>query len=124
MSCHTEKLGLITTDDAVGSVCMISRTLWIERQLIIYMKSSLVSIGNASKLIKNKLGTHILHISIIRVRKMFSIDAFTIVGANPITLNPKSVTKSRRTHEKEMKRTGSQTSRDRETKPEGILLEP
>jgi hypothetical protein len=88
MSCHFETYGLITTDDAVDSVCMISRTARIERRLVIYMKSSLVSVGNASKLVNNKLGAHVLHISIIRVGKMFSIDAFTIVGANTIALDP------------------------------------
>jgi hypothetical protein len=51
---------------------------------------SLVSVGNASELINNKLRTHVLHIGIIRVREMLRIDAFTIVGANAITLHLKS----------------------------------
>jgi hypothetical protein len=48
--------------------------------------NSLVSVGNARKLINNKLRTHILHISIIRVRKMFRINTLTVVSTNTITL--------------------------------------
>jgi hypothetical protein len=45
-----------------------------------------VSVGDASKLINNKCGAHVLHISIIGVGKMLGINALTVVGANTITL--------------------------------------
>jgi hypothetical protein len=47
-----------------------------------------VSVSNASKLINNKCGAHVLHIGIIGVGKMFRINALTIVGANTIALLP------------------------------------
>jgi hypothetical protein len=47
-----------------------------------------VGVGNASELINNKCGAHVLHIRIIRVRKMFRINALTVVGANTIALLP------------------------------------
>lgn len=49
---------------------------------------SLMSIRNPSELVNNKLGTHILHISIIGVRKMFSIDTRAVVSAHTIALSP------------------------------------
>jgi hypothetical protein len=48
----------------------------------------LVSVGNASKLINNKCGAHVLHIGIIGVGKMLGINALTVVGANTIALSP------------------------------------
>jgi hypothetical protein len=65
------------------------------RRLVVYTNSPklLVSVGDASKLINNKLGTHVLHISIIGVGKMFSINALPIVGANTITLQRSKVSK-------------------------------
>lgn len=52
-------------------------------------QTSLMSVGDASELINNKLGTHILHISIIRVGKMFRINALAIVSAHAIALAKK-----------------------------------
>jgi hypothetical protein len=50
-----------------------------------------VSVGNASELINNKCGAHVLHIGIIGVGKMFRINALTIVGANTIALQRSKV---------------------------------
>jgi hypothetical protein len=63
-----------------------------------------VSVGNASKLINNKCGAHVLHIGIIGVGKMLGINALTVVGADTITLQRSRVSKLNHLPEKHGKR--------------------
>jgi hypothetical protein len=63
-----------------------------------------VGVSNASELINNKCGAHVLHIGIIGVRKMFRINALTVVSANTIALQRSRVSKLNHLPEKHGKR--------------------